>query len=87
MKLFLITLKTRSQIQDEIPRELQGWWADVCPGATLRVREATQSDIERCILNKEASRDPADYYCENIERGALVSKLAVARVEDYVDTH
>jgi len=71
-------LKTRKQIDVEIPRHLQGWWADVCPGKVLEnLRDATAADLARCNLNELASRDPADYLCEDIERGALISREAI----------
>lgn len=80
MKLYRAKLKSRQQIMAEIPREQQGWWADVCPGETLTLRDATEYDLARCIINEGNSRDPADYLCENFERGALVKRIAVAEL-------
>ncbi|MFM0226137.1 hypothetical protein [Paraburkholderia dipogonis] len=70
-------LKTRRQMEKDIPRHLLGWWHDVCPGQTLTMRDATASDLARCIRNKEASSDPADYLCELPADGSLVSKAAI----------
>lgn len=70
-------IKSREDIERDIPRNLQGWWADVCPGDVLTVRDATQNDLDRCILNDGRSRDPADYVCEAIERGAIVPRFAI----------
>jgi hypothetical protein len=78
--IYRAKLKQRRRIQREIRRERQGWWADVCPGKTLILRDATAADLERCILNESASRDPADYLCETFEGGCLVSRIAVARL-------
>lgn len=73
-------LKTRQQMQRDIPRADLGWWHDVCPGQTLEVRDATAEDLARCSLREGRSRDPADYLCENIERGSLIHRKAVARL-------
>lgn len=78
--IYRAKLKTRVQIQRDIPRERQGWWADVCPGKTLTLRDATAADLARCFLNEGSSRDPADYLCETFEDGCLVSRIAVARL-------
>ena len=81
-KIYLARLKTRKQIMAEIPREQQGWWADVCPGETLELRDATAADIGRCIINEGQSRDPADYLCETFKGGALVNRIAVAELAE-----
>jgi hypothetical protein len=81
MKLYEATLKTRAEMQRDIHRDLLGWWHDVCPGETLSLRDATAEDLARCYLRPEASRDPADYLCENFDRGCLVSRAAVAKLE------
>lgn len=74
-------LKTRKQMEKDIPIERMGWWRDVCPGMTLQnLREATQADIARCCLNEGSSRNPGDYLCENIPGGALVSREAIAQL-------
>lgn len=82
LKLYRAKLKTRARIMREIPREQQGWWADVCAGKTLELRDATEADIERCNLGKAAPRDPSEYLCENIERGSLVRRIAVAELTE-----
>ena len=71
-------LKTRKEMERTIQRGLLGWWYDVCPGQTLEVREATAEDLARCSLRDRDSADPADYLCENIERGSLIHRHAVA---------
>jgi hypothetical protein len=73
-------LKTRAQMQRDMPRNDLGWWHDVCPGQTLELRDATVSDLDRCNLRDGTSRDPADYLCENIERGSLVNRKAIAKL-------
>lgn len=80
MTIYRAKLKSRAQIMREIPREQQGWWADVCPGRTLILRDATADDIARCFINDGQSRNPADYLCETGHRGALVSHIAVAKL-------
>lgn len=82
MKTYKATLKSRTQIMTEIPREKQGWWADVCPGETLILRDATAEDIHRCCISEGQSRDPADYLCETFPRGSLVSRLAIKRLKE-----
>lgn len=77
LQVYRCGIKSRDKIRAEIPREKQGWWADVCPGETLRLRQAVQSDIDRCSLNSEHSRNPDDYMCETFTSGALVSKYAI----------
>lgn len=82
MKVYRAKLKSRKRIMAEIPREQQGWWADVCPGETLELRDATESDLARCIIYEGQSRDPADYLCETFDRGALVKRIAVAKLTE-----
>lgn len=82
LKLYRAKLKTRARIMREIPREQQGWWADVCAGKTLELRDAAEADLDRCNLGPAAPRDPADYLCENIERGSLVRRIAVAELTE-----
>jgi hypothetical protein len=77
-KLYRAKLKTREEMLRDIPRDQLGWWYDVCPGETLTLRDATDADIARCSLREGTSRDPADYMCENIERGALILRAAIA---------
>lgn len=85
MKFYRAKLKTRKRIMAEIPREQQGWWADVCPGETLELRDATASDLARCLINEGQSRDPADYLCETFERGCLVKRIAVAKLTEITE--
>jgi hypothetical protein len=81
-KLYRATLKTREQMEFDIPRESLGWWHDVCPGVTLKLREATAADIERCYVREGKTRDPADYLCENIPSGSLVLRAAIAELTE-----
>lgn len=81
MQTYRAKLKSRKQIMAEIPREQQGWWADVCPGQTLILRDAIQEDLERCIINEGQSRDPDDYLCETCNEGCLVRRIAVEKLE------
>lgn len=80
MQTYIAKLKQRRRINREIPRELQGWWADVCPGKTLQLRDATDEDIARCYLRNGSSRDPDDYLCELPDDGWLVARFAVAKL-------
>lgn len=82
MAVYRAKLKSRKRIMAEIPRESQGWWADVCPGRTLTLRDATTADLARCFINKGQTRDPADYLCEMPEDGALVRRIAVAELTE-----
>ena len=54
----------------------------MCPGKTLELRDATEEDLARCYLGVKASRNPADYLCENIKKGALVNRIAVAELTE-----
>ena len=69
-------------MEETIPREQWGWWIDVCPGKTLKLRDATDQDIGRCILNEKSSRDPSDYFCELSSHGALVNKMAAQSITE-----
>ena len=79
-KVFNCELKTRSEMERDIPTDLLGWWHDVCPGKTLKLRQANASDIARCWLRSSASRNPADYMVELQDRGCLVYKPAIKKM-------
>lgn len=81
-KTYRTKLKSGKRIKAEIPREQQGWWADVCPGQTLTLRDATAADIARCCINEGNSRDPADYLCETFPGGALVNRIAIQKLTE-----
>ena len=70
-------IKSRKQIDKEIPRDQQGWWADVAAGKKLLLRPAVQADIDRCHLGPRRSKNPDDYMCETQTNGSLVSKIAL----------
>lgn len=76
--IYSAKLKTRKEMERTIQQGLLGWWYDVCPGQTLEVRDATAADLARCSLRDRDSANPADYLCENFERGSLVHRDAVA---------
>ena len=80
MNEFKCKLKSRKQMETEIPRERWGWWIDVCPGKTLVLRRATASDLRRCSLAEGDNRNPGAFFCELSENGSLVSKEAVEYV-------
>lgn len=80
MKTYTAKLKQRRRIDREIPRNIQGWWADVCAGKTMQLRDATDEDVARCYLREGSSRDAKDYLCEISENGSLIHKFAVARL-------
>jgi hypothetical protein len=75
-------LRTRKDLESQRDTEgytdAWGWWADVCPGSTLKLRDATDADINRCNIREGGSRNPADWLCELGARGSLVSRKAVA---------
>ena len=77
LQVYRCKIKSRKQIGKEIPREQQGWWADVAAGQKLLLRQAVQSDIDRCTLGGKRSRNPDDYMCETQTNGSLVSKIAL----------
>lgn len=77
LQVYRCKIKSRKQIDREIPRELQGWWADVAAGQKLLLRQAVQSDLDRCNLGGKRSRNPTDYMCETHTYGSLVSKTAL----------
>ena len=70
-------IKSRKQIDKEIPRDQQGWWADVAAGQKLLLRPAVQADIDRCHMGPRCSKNPDDYMCETQTNGSLVSKIAL----------
>lgn len=76
-QIYRCKIKSLKQINKEIPRERQGWWADISAGQKLLLRHAVQSDIDRCTLNNAHSKDPADYMCETFTNGSLVHKNAI----------
>ena len=77
LQVYCCKIKSKKQIDKEIPREQQGWWADVAAGQKLLLRQAVQSDLDRCTLGGKRSRNPADYMCETENHGSLVSKVAL----------
>ena len=76
LQVYRCKIKSRKQIGKEIPREQQGWWADVAAGQKLLLRQAVQSDIDRCTLGGKRSRNPDDYMCETQTHAPLVPKVA-----------
>lgn len=77
LQVYRCKIKSTKQIDKEIPREQQGWWADIAAGQKLLLRQAVQSDLDRCNLGGKRSRNPADYMCETQTNGSLVSKVAL----------
>jgi hypothetical protein len=77
LQVYRCKIKSRKQIDKEIHREQQGWWADVAAGQKLLLRQAVQSDIDRCNLGEKRSRNPDDYMCETHTNGSLVPKIAL----------
>lgn len=68
-------------MEKDIPRERWGWWIDICPGKTLMLRRANDSDLARCSLPKNDTRTASDFMCELSSHGSLVSKEAIKHVE------
>lgn len=77
LQVYRCKIKSRKQIDRETPRELQGWWADVAAWQKLLLRQAVQSDLDRCNLSGKRSRNPDDYMCETQTHGSLVPKIAL----------
>lgn len=84
MQLYEATLRSRQELDEE--RKAQGytdawgWWVTIRPGETLTLRDATASDIARCSLREDSSKHPGDWFCEPSDRGALVSRRAIAHL-------
>lgn len=77
LQVYLCKIKSKKRIDMEIPRELQGWWADTAAGQKILLRQAVQSDLDRCNIGGKRSRNPTDYMCETHTGGSLVSKVAL----------
>jgi hypothetical protein len=76
-KLFDCELKSRAEMEASIPADQLGWWHDVCPGKVIKLRQATESDIQSNWFRSTASRNPDDYMIEHRENGRLVHKNAI----------
>ena len=60
MQTYTAKLKTRKQMDLEIPRERQGWWRDCCPGKTLpNLRENVEPTKHRATLVLKKAADHA----------------------------
>ena len=80
MIIFKCVLKTRREMEKEIPRDQWGWWKDACPGQHLLLRRATKEDLARCVLMEHHSRNSDDYMCELSPSGSLVHKVAIKHI-------
>jgi hypothetical protein len=82
-----IKLKTRKEMERDIPRNELGWWYDVCPNRVIRnVRQATIDDMSGIVFNTDyldnlktinKLPDPNGYFIEDMEGGSLINKKAV----------
>lgn len=85
-RTYRATLRTRADLEVQRDQEgytdAWGWWCDICPGATLTLREATDADMARCSLRGGSSRNLQDWLCELGPQGCLVSKKAIAHLVD-----
>lgn len=83
-RTYRATLRTRADLEAQRDQEgytdAWGWWCDICPGATLTLREATDADMARCSLRGGSSRNLQDWLCELGPQGCLVSKKAIAHL-------
>lgn len=77
VNIHTVRLKSREEMGRTIPRELWGWWHDVCPGQSMVLRDATAADLARCRLPEGDTRGPADFLCELPDDGSLVSREAI----------
>lgn len=76
---YRIKIKSKDNIERTIPREKQGWWADVSAGQKIVVRDCTEADWARC--HHMAGSTALDYFCEDIERGWLIPRYAAESVK------
>lgn len=79
--IYTARLKSRQQMERDIPRERLGWWHDVCAGQRLVLRDATPADLARCSLRKGDTRGPEEFLCELPVDGSLVSKEAIVGMD------
>lgn len=79
-KHFTCKLKTRKQMDEAFGEDPLGWYYDVCHGDTLKLKQATQADLERCIGTK--GKNPDGYMVEIFERGCLVDKRAIKKMTE-----
>lgn len=77
LQVFQAQLKSREQMKQEGQK---AWWIDVAAGEIIQLRQATQSDLDRCFLPPTESQAPADYMCETTPKGALVAKAAISHM-------
>ena len=81
-KVFTCYMKTRREMERDIPPHLLGWWHDCCHGKILRLRQATEADIIRSWIRAAGSRRPEDYMVETHENGLLVLKKAIKEIRE-----
>lgn len=77
MKIYDCLLKSRKEMERDIPAHNLGWWHDCIPGQNVKLREATEKDLEGKWLRRTASTNPDDYMIELHNKGSLVLKKAI----------
>lgn len=76
-KVFVCEMKSRAEMEKDIPSNLLGWWHDCLPGKTVELRQATDEDMKRCWIRFSAPRNASAYMIELHERGCLILKKAI----------
>lgn len=79
-KSFTCYMKTRREMERDIPSHLLGWWHDCCHGKILKLRQAIEADIIKAWIRTEGSRRPEDYMVT--EHGQLILKKAIKEIRE-----
>lgn len=76
-KIFSCLMKSREEMQKDIPENLLGWWHDIFPGKVVKLRQATAEDMKRSWVRSFAPKNAEAYMVEPHERGCLILKDAI----------
>lgn len=77
MKVYRCRLYSQAEIDRRIPKRRHGWWRDCAAGQVLTLREATDTDLARCIRKPGDTRPAVEFMVEDKPGGALVPKEAI----------
>lgn len=83
-KIFLCQMKSRAEMERDISPDLLGWWHDILPGKTLKLKEATQADIDRSWIRSKAPKSPESYLVEVHDKGCLILKEAIKSFKEEI---
>lgn len=81
-RIFNCRMKTREQMEKEIPANQLSWWHDCLAGSIVTLREATEADVKDRWMRKGQSRNPKDYLVELHQNGGLVLKKAILHIDE-----